>query len=217
MMRGFSLPPRFATGVSLALLAIAFSGSFARAEEFTGNDLRDIRIGMAVTDLPESGYVNFACASAPERTLPAWKQWSDCPAGADGTHAVRFGFDPATSRDGTVVAGHPAVLTLSIDEAGRVVRLEIVTDPKARLYLRKKAYLLGTQAMSRYGAEGWNCKQESPGADEEPVGGVYVKEHCTKTTSSRALVVDRSLFRRAGQDLNNFIDETRITITQAKG
>jgi hypothetical protein len=216
-MYRFSFPPRLAAGLYLALLPIAFSGSSAGAEEFAGNDLRDVRIGMAVADLPERGYVDFACASLPERTLPGWKSWSDCPAGPDGRHAVRFGFDPETSRDGTMVAGHPAILTLSIDNAGQVVGLEIVTDPKARLYLRKKAYLLGAQAMSRYGAEGWTCTQESPGAGEESVGTVYVKEHCTKTTAGRSLVIDRSLFRPAGQDLKNFIDETRITITQAKG
>ncbi len=57
------------------------------------------------------------------------------------------------------------ILTLSIDDAGRVVGLEIMTDPKARLYLKKKAYLLGTQAMSRYGADGWTCSEQPPGAD----------------------------------------------------
>ena len=87
-----------------------------------------------------------------------------------------------------------------------------MTDPKARLYLRKKAYLLGTPSHVPL-----RCGRLDPGPGEEPVGTVYVKEHCTKTTAGRSLVIDRSLFRRAGQDLKNFIDETRITITQPKG
>ena len=208
----FLRPAAWAAGLS-ALLSMAAP---LAAEEFAGNDLRDVRIGMAAADLPESGYIDLACASAPERALAGWKNWSDCPAGSDGTHAVRFGFDPQTSRDGTVVAGHPAILTLSIDDAGRVVGLEIMTDPKARLYLKKKAYLLGTQAMSRYGADGWTCSEQPPGADEVPIGGVYLKEHCTKTTAGRSLVIDRSLFRRDGEDVKSFTDETRISITLAK-
>jgi len=42
-----------------------------------------------------------------------------------------------------MVAGHPAILTLLIDDNGHVTGLQIETDPKARLYVRKKAFLLG--------------------------------------------------------------------------
>ena len=195
---------------------VAPSGSPARAYELMGSDLRDIRVGMAVIELPKAGYTNFVCASSPERTLSSWDDWNDCLAGADGTHAVRFGYDPATSREGTMVAGHPAILTLLIDNAGRVAGLQIVTDPKARLYMRKKAFLLGTQARSRYGSEGWACTEGKPSAEEQPVGGVYVKEQCTKAINGRTIVVERELFRRADQDMKSFIDETRISITQTK-
>ena len=33
-----------------------------------------------------------------------------------------------------MVAGHPAILTLLIDDTGHVAGLQIGTDPKARLY-----------------------------------------------------------------------------------
>jgi hypothetical protein len=115
-----------------------------------------------------------------------------------------------------MVAGHPAILTLLIDDTGHVAGLQIETDQKARLYIRKKAFLLGIQARSRYGAEGWACTEGQPGAGEQPVGGVYVKERCTKTISGRSLVVERNLFRRAGQDIKNFVAETRISILRAK-
>ena len=78
--------------------------------------------------------------------------WRDCPADASGFHAIKFGYDPATSRDGTIVAGHPAILTLLVDDAGIVSGLRIETDPKARLYIRKKAFLFGIQVKSRYGS-----------------------------------------------------------------
>jgi hypothetical protein len=195
----------------------AVSGSSVRADEFSGTDLRDIRIGMSAADLPKQGYADFACAEGPRQTLPSWENWRDCPADGNGTHAVRFGYDPETTREGTMVAGHPVVLTLSIDNAGRVVGLQIVTDPKARLRMRKKAFLLGKQAQSRYGADGWSCKEGAPSAEEQPVGGVYVKEQCTKTISGRTLIIERNLFRRTDQDMKSFVDETRITITQTKG
>ena len=218
MMNGCAFPRAFAAGIFFGLsLVVAISGASVRADEFNGNDLRDIRVGMEAADLPKAGYAGFACATGPERELASWENWRDCPAGADGTHAVRFGYDPETTREGTMVAGHPAVLTLSIDDAGRVAGLQIVTDPNARLRMRKKAFLLGKQARSRYGADGWVCKEGVASAGEQPVGGVYVKEQCTKTISGRTLVIERKLFRRTDQDMKSFVDETRISITQTKG
>ena len=70
--------------------------------------------------------------------------------------------------------------------------------------------------FTRYGADGWACTQAAPEAGEQPVGGVYVKERCTKTIQGRALVVERNLFRQAGQDERSFVDETRVTILRAR-
>jgi hypothetical protein len=205
------------TMVAGAVLTMALRQAAAQDSSggFSGNDLRDIRIGIAVADLPSAGYADFSCAADAERKLSGWSDWRDCPAGADGLRALRFGYDPATSRDGTVVAGHPAILTALIDNAGTVAGLRIETDSKARLYLRKKAFLFGAQVKARYGSDGWACTQAQLDAGEQPVGGVYVKERCTKTIQGRALVIERSLFRRAGQDEKSFIDETRVTIRRA--
>src|SRR5262245_55189237 len=126
-MRGLKLPEILAAGL-LAWQAIAPASSPARAEEFGGNDLRDIRVGMAAADLADEGYVEFYCAADPKRTLAGWKNWRDCPAGTSGARAIRFGYDPLTSRDGTMVAGHPAILTLLIDDSGQVAGLQIETD-----------------------------------------------------------------------------------------
>lgn len=197
-----------------ALLLLA-SLQHAPAQDFAGNDLRDIRIGAKAADLPAAGYVDFSCAADAKIKPSAWPAWRDCPAGADGLRELHFGFDPQTSRDGTVVAGHPAILTALIDEDGVVAGLRIETDPKARLYLRKKAFLFAAQVKARYGAEGWSCMQAGLNAGETAVGGVHVKEKCTKTTQGRALTVESNLFRKAGQDEKNFVDETRLTILRA--
>lgn len=199
----------------LAIQAIALANSPAQTQEFSGNDLRDIRVGMAAAELGESGYIDLACAVDLKHALAGWANWRDCPADASGTRAIRFGYDPSVSRGGTMVAGHPAILTLLIDDSGHVAGLQIETDPKARLYLRKKAFLLGLYARSRYGSEGWVCTDGKPDAGDQPVGGVYLKERCTKTIGGRSLVVERDLFRRSDQDIKNFVDETRISVKAA--
>jgi hypothetical protein len=181
------------------------------------NDLRDIQLGKPIADLPDEGYANRVCANNAEVTLAIWSSWRDCPADSSGFHAIRFGYDPATNPDGTIVAGHPVILTLLIDNSGIVSGLLIETDPKARLYVRKKAFLFGTQVKSRYGLDGWSCTQAQPNADQQPVGGAYLRERCTKVTDGRSIVVERNLFRRSDQDLKNFVDETRMTILRAGG
>jgi hypothetical protein len=192
-------------------------GKVSGGKNTEGNDLRDIRLGMPATDLPDAGYVNLACATDPQKTLTAWTGWRDCATDSSGFHAIKFGYDPALSREGTIVAGHPAILTLLVDDAGTVSGLRIETDPKARLYIRKKAFLFGLQAKSRYGSDGWSCTDAQPDAGEQPVGGVFVRERCTKTIPNRSIVVERNLFRKPEQDIKSFVDETRMTILLTKG
>jgi hypothetical protein len=188
-----------------------------RADDRSAYDLRDIRIGMAARDLPSHGYADLACATGPVRKLLDWNAWTDCPVDPSQLRAIRFGYDPAIDREGTKVAGHPVILTLLIDDAGIVAGLLIATDPNSRLYMHKKAFLLGAQAKSRYGAEGWNCTERQPAADEQPVGGVYVNEQCRKSVNDRAVTIERRLFRHEGEELRNFTDETRISILAVKG
>lgn len=182
----------------------------------TAGDLRDINVGMAISSVPDEGYINLTCAG--EKTthrLAEWAQWPNCPAGADKLTGIRFDYDRATAREGTMVAGHPAVLTVEIDQDGKIAALTIETDPKARLYLKKKAFLLGLQAKSRYGEDGWTCSRAQPAGDKQEVGGVFVNERCTKTTDGRAIEIERRLYREPNKDIKEFTDETRITIRRA--
>ncbi|MGJ4891763.1 hypothetical protein ACQR1Y_26485 [Bradyrhizobium sp. HKCCYLRH3099] len=186
----------------------------ASAQAVPSYDLRDITVGMSIGNLPNEGYVNLSCAGQPDRLLAAWSSWRDCPADEQGRRAVRFEFDPETSQDGTKVAGHPVLLTAVIDGNATVFGLTIQTDPKARLYIRKKAFLLGNQVKSRYGAEGWDCKEQQPSAGEQPVGGVFLREVCKKAIPGRMLTVERELFRKPDQDIKNFVDQTMVQITK---
>jgi len=192
------------------LMSLAMHPASAQVPKY---DLRDITVGMPVGDLPDTGYVNLACAKDPERKLNAWSAWRDCPADDQARRAIRFEFDPETSREGTLVAGHPVLLTALIDDKGTVAGLTIETDPKARLYIRKKAFLFGNQVKSRYGAEGWDCKELQPTYGEQPVGGVFLREVCSKAVPGRTLTVERDLFRKPDQDAKSFVDQTLVRIT----
>jgi hypothetical protein len=211
-----------ATALIGVVFAVALGAASARSAE--PNDLREFRLGMSVGDLPRTGYTGLTCASAPNQALADWRDYRQCPADAAGRHEVRFRYDPSadplahvsSEHEGTRVGGHPALVSLLIGDEGRVDGIRIVTDPKAPLYMRKKAYLLALQAKARFGEEGWSCTQGQPSADEEPIGGVFIKEHCDKTTPTRHVIVERDLYRHPGRDLKEFVNDTTVTILPAR-
>ena len=204
---------------ALAALAAVLCAGSAAAEE---NDLRDLRVGMEVQHLPRSGYIGFTCADAPGTALPDWQGYARCPADAAGRRSVRFQYDDAANPqafmndkyEGTKVGGHPVLLTLLIGDAGRVAGLRIETDPSARLFFRKKAFLFGELAKARFGEDGWTCTDGQPTDDAQPVGGVFVQQHCEKTAPSRRYILDRALFRRPGQELREFVSRSRLEILE---
>ena len=203
---------------TIALVALAPTQA-ARADE---NDLREFRLGMKLSELPRSGYLGFACADNPEHKLNSWQEYDQCPPQASGLRAVRFRYDENASPlakfndtyEGTKVGGHPVRLTLLIGDPGQVRGLVIETDPTARLFMHKKAFLFGEQVKARYGEAGWVCVNQDLAPDEQPIGGLSVKEHCEKATATRHFVLDRALFRRSGQDLKDFVSRSRLEIRE---
>jgi hypothetical protein len=213
-----------ARALLLAAAPVIVTGlSAARADQ--GNDLREFRVGMSVEELPSSGYVGLTCAAAQDKALSRWQDYRECPADSSGRHEVRFRYEENDNThgrvndhyEGTRVGGHPVLLSLLIGDEGRVDGLRITTDPAARLYMHKKAFLLGMQAKARYGDEGWICTEGQPSAEEQPVGGVFVKERCEKESPSRHFIIERELFRDPTKDLKDFVDGTTITILPPTG
>jgi hypothetical protein len=198
-------------------LAACLFASGAIAEE---NDLRDLRVGMSVLEIESGEYLDLRCGASPDQKLDGWSQFRHCPVDPAGLRAVSFRFDESRNPlaavndkyEGTKLAGHPVLLTLVIDDRGNVDRLRIDTDPKARLFLRKKAHLLALVVRNRYGDEGWRCHDVAPSGGETPVGGVFVKQHCEKTASGRNFVLDRAVYRRPGQSTQKFVNETHLEI-----
>ena len=207
------------TALLLALAAATPVEGATSQDASRDNDLREFRVGMSVDQMPPTGYVAFACAGDPARKLGGWQDYRECPAEASGLHGVRFEYDEAANPlaqvngiyEGTKVGGHPVLLTALLGD-DRLEGLVIETDPAARLYLRKKAFLFGAQVKARYGDADWTCASRKPSPDEQPVGGMFVDEHCEKTTATRKLILDRVLFRRAGQELKKFVSRSRLRI-----
>lgn len=194
--------------------------ALAPAVPAAASDLREFSVGMRSAALPPTGYVDFACADAPDHKLAGWADWRSCPTDKRGLRAVSFRYDEhfnqlarfSDDADGTKVGGHPVLLAVLIGDDGLVDGLRITTDPSARLYLHKKAFLFGNQVMARFGEDGWQCQNADPADGEEPLGGMFVKKHCEKVTADRHFLLDSALYRRTGAPLREFVGGAELTI-----
>lgn len=211
-----------ALGLAAGLLLGFAAGAAEDPEE---GDLRDLRVGMTVGELPAEGYTDFACGNdgaAPGPAIAGWQAYARCPADARELHEVAFAYaesrlEPLGDRwEGTKVAGHPVIPSLLIDESGVVQGLRIVTDPEARLYLKKKAFLFGLRVMGRYGRDGWTCTDLPPG-DKQPVGGMLIDRRCEKQGHGRRLILETDLYRAAGQEGQEFTGGSRLEILGSAG
>ena len=202
---------------TLLALALCAAGAGARAEE---GDIRDLTVGMAAAELPQVGYVELVCAGKPDTALGSWADYETCASDKDGRREVRFQFDDSTNPRaqyndnfrGTRVGGHPVLISLRFTARGIVDAILIETDPKVRLFLKKKAFLMALQIRERYGAEGWTCADRPKAAGEEALAGQFIKEHCEKATATRRYAYDRDLYQKSGQDLRDFVSTTRFAI-----
>jgi hypothetical protein len=214
-------------GMSLAGLACALLAEPAStADDPLEGDLRGLRVGMRVAELPAEGYVDLACGGdrgEPGAALASWGDFDRCPRDADGLHEVTFAYAESPLAElgerweGTKVAGHPVIPSLLIDDAGMVQGIRVVTDPDARMYLKKKAFLLGIRVMGRYGRDGWTCTEAEPGAGRAPVGGLFIDRHCEKIFHNRRLVLETDLYRTAEQQGQEFTGATRFEILKITG
>lgn len=187
------------------------------------NDIREFRVGMPAADLPARGYLDFSCAAAPDRKIAGWADYKQCPADAAGRHEIGFRYDDSAnpvarvneSYNGTLVGGHPVVISLLIGDDARVDAIRIETDPHARYYFRKKAFLFADQVKERYGQQGWACKDGAPSPEAQPVGGVFIRQHCEKTSAGRHLILDQTLYRDPKRDVRDFVGGTRLVIERS--
>lgn len=208
--------------ISLLLLGLALTTSpLIAAENPLDGDLRDLRVGTMVDELPTEGFINLACGTGggePAAELSGWQDFPKCPTDDAGLHEVAFDYaednpwaEVNDKWEGTKVAGHPVQPSLLITGDGLVKGIRIVTNGK-RLYLKKKAYLLPIRIMGRYGRDGWDCRDAEPSGGKTAIGGMFIDRHCEKMYHDRRLVMDVDLYRTADQEGQEFTGKTRFEI-----
>ena len=205
-LRGGALALAFALGVPVAT---------ASADEDRG-ELRGLRLGTQAATMSTDGFDDFACGSnggPPRAPLSGWADFRACRPEASGLHEVYVRFDEQqayqakafgdptlpSEADGTRVAGHPVILSVLFNDSGIAQEIRIVTDPRTPLSLRRMAQLLRLRVIAHYGEENWTCVDLPPEAGETPVGKIFIKQRCEKTTPEHHLIMQARLLRKPGQ------------------
>ena len=88
----------------------------------------------------------------------------------------------------------------TLDAQGVLQGIRVVTDPRAEVDLRRRAFLLRVRVFNRYGEGGWECTDFPPEDGQTPVGGIFLKQSCAKLVdNARRVLVRAHFFRKAGQ------------------
>jgi hypothetical protein len=195
-------------------------------------DIRGLHLGMEAATMPAEGYYALACGSnggPPLERIGGWADFASCVPGEKGLHEVYVEFDdqleyfvrafPDIPPDqnwlnkfaGTKIAGHPVIVSVLFDDQGVAQGLRAVSDPRAEIGSRRRAYLLRNAVKARYGVRGWECVDLPPEPGETPVGELFIKERCEKVyNNDRRIVLNTQLLRRPGQDgvdeAGNFVE-----------
>jgi hypothetical protein len=181
----------------------------------------DIHIGEAASEIPDE-FVNYACGTnggPPAIPLDGFKEFAKCRPGPDGLHEVYFEYDdeleyraralnlPAEIRmyAGTTAFEFPVVASVLFDDSGRVRGVRMVTDPRQQVSRRRiEFWELGRFLRQRFGDDHWDCKDLPAEEGENPVGSLFIKSHCEKTTSEGLhLILEQRLLQKKGQ---HFVD-----------
>jgi hypothetical protein len=179
-------------------------------------EIHGLKLGLKAQSMTLDGFGELACGSnggPPRQRLDDWTGFAKCRAEPSGLHEVYARFDDeqeyigraiddpeyAGGRTGTRVAGHPVILSVLFDDAGVLRGLRFVTDPRASPIERRMAHLLRLATINHYGPADWTCIDLPPEPGETPVGGVFIKQHCEKTTPERRMTLDARFLRKRGQ------------------
>jgi hypothetical protein len=195
-------------------LVVAVGAAGAQSKPDPG-EIHGLKLGLEAPRMSLDGFGEFACGSnggPPRAKLDGFADFAKCRAEPNGLHEVYLRFDDEdeyigraiddqqfTRKIGTRVAGHPVILSVLFDDGGTLRGIRFVTDPRAAPGERRMAHLLRVATINHYGPEGWTCVDQPPAAGETPVGGVFVKRKCRKTTAARDITVEAHFLRKPGQ------------------
>lgn len=206
------------TVLSWALIVgLTSAGAAVLAQGFgTRADIWAIELGASVRDLPVREFQEYACGSnggPPRKPIAGFADYETCAPDGSGHHEVTFRYDDEFEYrarairsermlgryEGTRVFGNPVIISVLIDSAGRVAGVRIVSDPRASLVQREKAYSIRSNLRSRYASQGWDCVDREPSERQRPIGRIFVNQVCTKDLEDRQLFLEAHYFRKPGQ------------------
>jgi hypothetical protein len=200
--------------LAASVLALHVSPAFAQAPD--PGEIHGLKLGLNAATVTLDGFGELACGSnggPPRQKLEDWTGFKNCRPEASGLHEVYARFDDedeyigraidqptyASGRTGTRVAGHPVILSVLFDDRGALQGLRFVSDPRAGPLERRMAHLLRLAIINHYDPAGWSCTDLPPEAGETPVGGVFLKQRCSKLTPERNMTVETHFLRKPGQ------------------
>lgn len=221
-------PPPLADGragciLGLLALALAFDGPALADWEPSGrrSQIWDVRLGDSVAALQAKDFVRIACGTngGPSSMLLAgFAEFAKCPADAMGLRELSFEYDDEAlywakahhylelvdSYGGTRVFGFDVVVSLLLDDGGVVQGMRIVTDTRAPVAQRERAYSMGDYALANFAASDWRCV-DHPERDRYRAAGLYIDKTCERTDppAGRRLLVAMTHFRKPGQTALN--------------
>ena len=233
-----------ALSVTCVFAALISSACLAESPRPT---IFDIPLGGRAESLPPSTEFGlFACGNnggPPGRVLAGWSDLKSCAADPQGRHEVYFEYDdeaeyvarahedyPKGWGAGTAIDAFPVMTSVLFDDAGRVVCLRIVTDPRPDqrddLFLhvrpRQEHYLLRLYLLGRFGMTASDCRDEAAKSGEGAMLGMFVRQVCTATIGDKNYRIESRLYRRPGEsDVDPatglrtegaFVSETRAEI-----
>lgn len=157
----------------------------------------DVKVGMAVDDLPGQDFIEIACGTnggPPSLPLDSFEDFMKCKPEDTGLREVTFRYDDeleywALANEyttwiefyaGTNVLDHPVILSVLISEDAVVRGVRIITDPRADPRARQAAVRLKKQLEGRFGDGPWTCRDAPPAEGEKPARGLFIKERCEK-------------------------------------
>ena len=212
-------PSRLMWNIGFAFMAAIALPAAASAVEFKP-EFRTLGLGQKAADVTTEGYEGFACGSnggPPLEPLTGWVDFAKCKPEANGLHEVYVEFGTRTERlsqmfrdeyneelwiqqfGGTRIANFPVVLSLLFDDEGIVRAFRAVTDARAELEDRGRAYLLRFRVYALYGNNYWDCFKRPATGGITPVGDMYVNEVCRKEIDGKRVRVEAHVYRRPGQ------------------
>jgi len=212
-------PVVFAATLTTAL-AVGLAQAQVPAVPADAGEIHGLKLGLKADAMRLEGCGELACGSnggPPRQKLTAWSQFRKCRAEDSGLHEVTARFDDEdeyiakaideplyqSQHRGTRVAGHPVILSALFDDSGMLRGIRFVSDPAATPLERRMAHLLQQAVINRYGAADWTCTDLPRVEGETPVGGVYIKQRCTKDTAARQLALETHFLRKPGQQAVN--------------